>query len=103
MQARMRRTIMDCYDTFYGRERGDHHGQMLDLIVNYGYLTPARVARDERHRRLLHDAALGRLPRSAVGTDWLSPLLYEIRVMISSAAFALTAAKRAPGRHPEGT
>src|SRR3954447_6800533 len=28
---------------------------------------------------------------------------YEIRVMTSSAAFALTAAKRAPGRHPEGT
>src|SRR3954470_5711530 len=33
----------------------------------------------------------------------LKCLSYEIRVMTSSAAFALTAAKRAPGRHPEGT
>jgi hypothetical protein len=70
---------MDRYDTFYGRERRNHQDLMLDLIVNYGYLTPARVARDERHRQLLHDAALGRLPRSAEGTDWLSPLISAVR------------------------
>ncbi len=70
---------MDRYDTFYGREPREHQAQMLDLIHNYGFFAPAKVARDERLRQLLHDAALGQPSRSTAGTDWLSPLIASVR------------------------
>lgn len=60
---------MDRYDAFYGRDRGARQDQMVDLILNYGFLAPALIASFERQQQLMQEAALYRIPRSAGGTE----------------------------------
>lgn len=70
---------MDRYDTFYGRESKNHQNQVVDVILNYGFLASAKLAVDERHRQFRHEAALDQLLLSAEGTDARASLSESVR------------------------
>jgi hypothetical protein len=75
----MWKIAMDRYDTLYERERRVHQDQGLDLIRDYGFFAPAKMARDEAYQQLMDEAARDRFLRSADGTDRLASRIETAR------------------------
>src|SRR3954465_2562914 len=97
---------MDRYDAFYECEHRGHQDQTVDLILNYGFLAPAKISRDERHKQFLRDAALCRLSDWTTGTTGLTSLTESMRQRLGALLIRLGTALQgssAASRHLANT